>query len=190
MFFTVSSLASLRRSSSAAVAPISWSGWRMVVSAGNEMLANSMSSKPMTETSSGTLCPASRKAVIAPSAEMSLKAMSAVNRLPRCSKSSAAMRPSSAWRVPGGSSPPTELLAGGVDAGQAGTYAADFLYRIVRNGICRCEWKETRQDLCRSRLLMILRIRWLGVNGTTGIWLSNFSRCISTRGEIFSWCTS
>ena len=104
MFCTLSSFASLRRRSSAAVAPISCSGWRMVVSGGYAMLANSMSSKPMTETSSGTLWPASRNAVIAPRAEMSLKATSAVKGLPRRSKSSAAMRPSSAWRVPGGSS--------------------------------------------------------------------------------------
>jgi hypothetical protein len=46
----------------------------MVVSGGYAMLANSMSSKPMIETSSGTLWPASRNAVIAPRAEMSLKA--------------------------------------------------------------------------------------------------------------------
>ena len=103
MSCTLSSSASLRIRSSAAVAPISCSGWRIVVNAGYAMLANSMSSKPMTETSSGTSWPASRNAVIAPRAEMSLKATSAVKGLSRRSKSSAAMRPASVWRVPGSS---------------------------------------------------------------------------------------
>jgi hypothetical protein len=71
-FCTLGSFANLRRRSSAAVAPISWSGWRMVVSGGYAMLANSISSKPMTEMSSGTLWPASRNAVMALRAETSL----------------------------------------------------------------------------------------------------------------------
>jgi hypothetical protein len=95
MFCTQSSLASFRIKSSAAVAPISRIGWRFVVRAGNARLANSMSSKPMTETSSGTFRPASRRAVIAPRAEMSLKANRAVKCLPRSSRSSAATGPAS-----------------------------------------------------------------------------------------------
>src|SRR5579863_1752171 len=72
MFSMTSSLASLRRRSSASVAPISCSGWRTVVSGGYAMLAYSISSKPKTETPSGTLWPASRNAVMALRAEMSL----------------------------------------------------------------------------------------------------------------------
>ena len=70
MFSTTSFFPILRIRSSAAVAPISRSGWRMVVSDGFAMLANSISSKPVTEMSSGTLWPESRNAVMAPREEM------------------------------------------------------------------------------------------------------------------------
>ena len=32
---------------------------------------------------------------------------------------------------------------------------------------------------------MILQIRWLGVSGTTGIWLRNFSKLASAKGRTF-----
>ena len=56
----------------AAISPIFWSGWRTVVRLGLLCTAILMSSKPTTETSSGTRNPASWKARMEPIAEISL----------------------------------------------------------------------------------------------------------------------
>ena len=58
--------------------PISASGWRTVVSAGVTIVACSTSSKPTTDSSSGTRRPRARAARIAPIAMLSLNAKIAV----------------------------------------------------------------------------------------------------------------
>src|SRR6266436_1265169 len=69
-------------------------GWRTVVKAGFWKAALWMSSNPTTETSSGTCRPASRKARIAPMAEISLKEKSAVKAAPEANNILVAMYPS------------------------------------------------------------------------------------------------
>jgi hypothetical protein len=68
----------------------------MFVSGGYATLANSISSKPMTETSTGIARPAPRSAIMAVRAEMSLKATKVVKRLLLASSFCAAIQPSSA----------------------------------------------------------------------------------------------
>ena len=62
-----------------AISPISGMGWRTVVNAGVSRLECAMSSKPITETCSGTLMPQLVNARIAPKAVMSSNAIKAVN---------------------------------------------------------------------------------------------------------------
>ena len=70
-----------------ACAPMSWSGWASVVSGGVELAASGMSSKPITERSSGTRSPSSRATWSTPSADISFAANTAVGRSPRVSRS-------------------------------------------------------------------------------------------------------
>ncbi len=70
------------RTSSAARRPASASGYRMVASGGTFADAPGWSSKPMTATSSGTRRPRSARARMAPIAETSLLARTALNGLP------------------------------------------------------------------------------------------------------------
>src|SRR5690242_12904138 len=63
-----------------AIRPISASGWRTVVSSGCVARARSMSSKPVTERSSGTRKPRWAAAASAPTAALSLNATRAVGR--------------------------------------------------------------------------------------------------------------
>ena len=37
-----------------------------------------------------------------------------------------------------------------------------------------------------SPMLLLSNRRWVGVNGTTGIWLRNFSKFVSAKGKMFS----
>ena len=67
-----------RCSKRTAVAPISISGCRTVVSGGITSDASGMSSKPTTERSSGTRSPASRAALMAPNAAVSAEVKMAV----------------------------------------------------------------------------------------------------------------
>ena len=80
-------------SSDMALLPISCVGCSMVVSGGSQKLANSMSSKPTTDTSWGTERPVLFSQRIAPSAISSLKQNTAVGGCLASNNFSAAARP-------------------------------------------------------------------------------------------------
>jgi inosose dehydratase len=84
--------------------PSRWTSWRTVVSETCSYAACSMSSKPTTETSSGTLRPWRRATSTKPIAHRSLKAATPVGRGPgRARNASAACAPSTSVSPPGSS---------------------------------------------------------------------------------------
>ena len=78
-----------------ATRPISRRGWRIAVSGGDAIVASSVSSNPVTLTSSGMRRPRTRAASMIPSAMVSLPPTMAVGRAGRSSSSPPAARPTS-----------------------------------------------------------------------------------------------
>ena len=86
-----------------------------------------------------------------------------------------------------GWSEPGEWFNITVNVTKAGTYAAISFTPQIAGEQYQSMWTETtRRDLCRSRQQMTRQIRWPGVNGTTGIWLRNFSKFLSAKARTLS----